>query len=72
MPSIVKKTLQVAKDSGNEALIQVKGNQKTLLNDCRTISETTPPDELYQEPVTKTRNRVESRKVEIFIGPRPE
>ena len=69
MPSIVKKTLQTAKETGNEAIVQVKGNQKTLLNDCLTISETTTPDEVYQEPVTKTRNRIESRKVEIFIAP---
>jgi predicted transposase YbfD/YdcC len=69
MPSIVKKTLQTAKNSGNEALIQVKGNQKTLLNDCQTISQTTCPDQVYQEPLTKTRNRLESRKVELFISP---
>ena len=69
MPSIVKKTLQVAKETGNEAIIQVKGNQKTLLNDCRTLSETTPPNEVYQEPVTKARNRIESRQVELFIAP---
>jgi len=64
-----KKTLKSAQESGNEAIVQVKGNQKTLLNDCRTISETTIPDEVYQEAVTKTRNRIESRKVEIFIAP---
>lgn len=64
-----KKTLKSAQESGNEAIIQVKGNQKTLLNDCRTISETTIPDEVYQEPVTKARNRIESRKVEIFMAP---
>ena len=50
-------------------IVQVKGNQKTLLKDCLTISATTPPDDVYQEPVTKTRNRIESRKVEIFIAP---
>lgn len=69
MPSIVKKTLQTAKETGNEVIVQVKGNQKTLLNDCLSISETTIPDEVYQEPVTKARNRIESRKVEIFIAP---
>jgi predicted transposase YbfD/YdcC len=69
MPSIAKKTLQTAKETGNEVIVQVKGNQKTLLNDCQTISATTIPDEVYQEPVTKTRNRIESRKVEIFIAP---
>ena len=69
MPSIAKKTLQTAKETGNEVIVQVKGNQKTLLNDCLSISETTIPDEVYQEPVTKARNRIESRKVEIFIAP---
>ena len=49
--------------------MQVKDNQKTLLHDCQTISETTTPDDVYQEPVTKTRNRIESRQVEIFIAP---
>ena len=69
MPSIAKKTLQTAKATGNEVIVQVKGNQKTLLNACQTLAATTSPDEVYQEPVTKTRNRVESRKVEIFISP---
>jgi predicted transposase YbfD/YdcC len=62
-------TLRVAKKTGNDVVVQVKGNQKTLLNDCKTIAETTTPDEVYQEPMTKTRNRIESRKVEIFIEP---
>ncbi len=64
-----EKTLKTAKQSGNEVLAQVKGNQKTLLNDCQTMAETTTPDQVYQEPLTKTRNRIESRKVEIFIAP---
>ena len=69
MPSIAKKTLQTAKETGNEVIVQVKGNQKTLLNDCQTIAATARPDEVYQEPLTKTRNRMESRQVEIFISP---
>ena len=64
-----EKTLQIAQETGNEAIVQVKGNQKTLVNDCQTIAETTTPDEVYQEPLTKARNRMESRKVEIFISP---
>ena len=64
-----EKTLETAKETGNDVIVQVKGNQKTLLNDCQTISEATTPDEGYQEPVTKTRNRIESRKAEIFISP---
>jgi len=69
MPSIAKKTLQTAKQTGNEVIVQVKANQKTLLHDCQTIAETTIPHEVYQEPLTKMRNRIESRKVELFISP---
>jgi predicted transposase YbfD/YdcC len=69
MRSIAKKTLQTAKETGNDVIVQVKGNQKTLLNDCQTIAATARPDEVYQEPLTKTRNRMESRQVEIFISP---
>ena len=69
MRSIAKKTLQTAKETGNDVIVQVKGNQKTLLNDCQTIAATAHPDEVYQEPLTKTRNRIESRRVEIFISP---
>jgi predicted transposase YbfD/YdcC len=50
-------------------IVQVKGNQKTLFHDCQRIAETSLPDDLYQEPVTKTRNRIESRQVKIFISP---
>ena len=68
MPSIAKKTLQTAKETGNEVIVQVKGNQKTLFKDCQTLAVTSPT-EVYQEPVTKARNRLESRKVEIFCAP---
>ena len=69
MLSIAKKTLQTAKQTGNEVIVQVKANQKTLLHDCQTLAETTIPDEVYQEPLTKARNRIESRHVELFISP---
>lgn len=69
MPSIAKKTLQTAKETGNEVIVQVKSNQKTLFHDCQTLAATTSPDEVYQEPLTKTRNRIESRHVELFISP---
>ncbi len=64
-----EKTLQTAKKTDNDIIVQVKGNQKTLLNDCQALAETTTPDQVCQEPVTKTRNRIESRRVEIFISP---
>ena len=61
-----EKTLEAAEETNNDVIVQVKGNQKTLFNDCKTTAETTPPDDVYQEPVTKARNRIESRKVEVF------
>jgi len=64
-----KKTLKIAKETGNDVIVQVKGNQEILLRDCQTIAATTIPDDVYQEPMTKTRNRVESRKVELFFYP---
>ncbi len=64
-----KKTLKIAKETGNDVIVQVKSNQKTLFNDCQTIAATTIPDDVYQEPLTKTRNRLESRKVELFFYP---
>ncbi len=69
MLSIVKKTLKVAKETGNYVIVQVKKNQKTLLKDCQNITETKTPDDVYTEPMCKTRNRIESRRAEIFISP---
>jgi len=64
-----KKTLQVAKETGNDAIAQVKGNQKTLHEDCQRIAKKNEPDDVYQEPMTKTRNRIESRTASVFFYP---
>lgn len=69
MPFIAKKTLEIAKETGNDVIVQVKNNQKTLLHDCQTIAACTIPDDIYQEPLTKARNRLESRQVELFFYP---
>jgi predicted transposase YbfD/YdcC len=69
MRSIAKKTLVVAKETGNDVIVQVKKNQKILWNDCQYISKTTEPDDVYQEPLSKSRNRLESRQVSIFFYP---
>ena len=61
-----EKTLEVAKETGNDVIVQVKENQKTLFNDCQTTAETIVPTDVYQEPTTKTRNRIETRKVSVF------
>lgn len=62
-------TLEVAQETGNDVIVQVKKNQKTLYNDCQTHSDNHSPDAVYQEPVTKSRNRIERRQVELFGFP---
>ena len=69
MRCIAKKTLQTAKETENEVIVQVKANQKTLLRDCQRIAETTEPHDAYQEPVSKSRNRIESRTARVFFYP---
>ena len=64
-----EKTLEVAKKTGNDVIVQVKGNQKTLFDDCQTIAATLSPDEAYQEPITKAHNRIERRSVAVFTRP---
>ena len=64
-----EKTLKIAQATGNEVIVQVKENQPTLFQDCQTITQTQPPTAVYQEPVTKAHNRIECRKVEVFIQP---
>jgi len=64
-----EKTLEVAKKTGNDVIVQVKGNQKTLFDDCQTIAATLSPDEAYQEPGTKAHNRIERRTVAVFTYP---
>ena len=69
MPSTVKKTLEAAKATGNEVIVQVKANQATLLQDCQTLADTVLPDEVYVEPWTKGHQRIEQRQVELFYYP---
>ena len=44
----------------------MKSNQPTLLNDCKESSSKNEANDVYQEQFDKKRNRIESRKVEIF------
>ena len=40
-----------------------------LLKDCQHIANTMALDDVYQEPFTKSRNRLESRQVSTFFYP---
>lgn len=61
-----EKTLEAAKETGNEVIVQVKENQKTLFNDCKMVAETLHPVDAFQEPTGKEHGRIESRFVEVF------
>lgn len=61
-----EKTLQVGQETNNDVIVQVKENQKTLFNDCQTTADTIVAADGYQEPMTKARNRIESRHVSVF------
>ena len=50
-------------------IVQVKGNQKTLLQDCEKVCKTKNPDDIYTEPISKARGRIEQRKAEIYLSP---
>jgi predicted transposase YbfD/YdcC len=62
-------TLKSAKATGNEVVVQVKANQKTLLTDCQTIAASQAAAEVYQEPFSKAHNRIEARRVSLFLAP---
>ncbi len=64
-----EKTLQSATETGNDVIAQVKKNQKTLLRDCENIANTSIPDDIFTEPFEKKRNRIESRRAEVFLSP---
>ena len=50
-------------------IVQVKENQPSLFHACLTLTQTAAPVDVYQEPLTKTRNRLECRRVETFLSP---
>jgi predicted transposase YbfD/YdcC len=64
-----EKTLQAGVETGNDVVAQVKKNQKTLLSDCKDIANTLTPDDVFTEPFEKKRNRIESRRAEVFLSP---
>lgn len=63
-----KKTLLAVKKSGNDAVFQVKSNQKKLLRDCEKISSSRKKDTCYTAK-NKDRNRMEIRAVSVYHQP---
>ena len=63
-----KKTVDLIKRSGNDLIVQVKGNQKHLLEAVKgaeTLSGAVSTDEQYEH----TRNRMTTRDVTVFEAP---
>lgn len=63
--ALPKKTLKSVKKSGNEVILQVKGNQKKLLENCQKATKKIEATDKYTSR-EKSRNRIETRKVEIY------
>ncbi len=66
MPCTLKKTLKCILASGNDAILQVKGNQASLLDDCKLVANTEKPDDVFEENFEKKRGRIEKRRVALF------
>jgi predicted transposase YbfD/YdcC len=67
--TLSKKTLEAVKETNNEAVIQVKKNQKMLYYLIIYISmKDKCVDSFYQRPA-KEHGRIESRKIEVFEVP---
>ncbi|MBK8880345.1 MAG: hypothetical protein IPN74_18075 [Haliscomenobacter sp.] len=65
MPFIVKKTVALIINSGNDYLIQVKANQKHLFQQIKSnISQAVPIDTYSQ--TQRSRGRQEARHVELY------
>jgi len=63
-----KKTLISVKKSGNEIVVQVKGNQKNLLKGCKQVVDKIKKSKDKYISKEKNRNRKETRKVETFTS----
>jgi len=66
MRCTAKKTLQVAIDSGNDVLVQLKGNQPKLLHTMLALSAQSPPGDVHHHDQIGQRNRIESRTTSVW------
>lgn len=67
--TLSKKTLEVIKETKNDAVIQLKGNQKTLATLVEIISNNNTPLTTFEQKVNKGHGRIDSRKTEVFEIP---
>lgn len=60
-----KKTFQIAKETQNDLLVQVKENQKELLADCKFTIQCKKADNVYKTE-EKGHGRIEKRETKIY------
>jgi len=60
------KTLDAVKKTGSDIIVQVKSNQKNLLEDCIAITGSSTHIEDHKEPYIKEHGRIESRTATVF------
>lgn len=65
-----KKTLEVIKSSGNNAIIQIKDNQPTFLDEAKGLACNDIPESSFSQRPTKGHGRIESRQVNVFKAPK--
>lgn len=61
-----KKTVEIIKEQGNDALIQIKENQPKLLNDCHSTASLNKPSSVYSDPTEKSHGRIEQRSARVY------
>lgn len=65
MRCTAKKTFQIARQTGNDLIVQVKDNQKALLRQLEGIIATTLPNDTDASRIL-ARNRQEERRIEVY------
>lgn len=66
MQCTVKKTLKEVKASKNDAIVQVKKNQKKLLKECEKVELEREAEDIYEERPEKGHGRIEKRKTKVY------
>ena len=64
-PCTAKKTFEIARETGNELIVQVKANQPGLLQRCEHIAATAAPIAV-DDRRNLARNRQDDRRVEVY------
>lgn len=61
-----KKTFEIAGDNGHKLLIQLKDNQKQLVEDTEQVVKLEKPSGSYLEKINKGHGRIETREATVY------